>query len=312
MEINIECPKCNHTFKKNIDEINTKFASKITEKEREEIREEGKKQGLKEGEEGRKKDREKYKKEIEKVSRVAQSSVKKSEKLSIPDKGKIAEKLLEEYLNSKFPDYPTEQILSGKAGGDIIMSIKENNELMGSIYFESKYGYDNFQGEWVDKLKQDMLRDNANYGVIVSTVLPASHNSDEPYIKYKDGLIYAVETDKKPNIYSIVDRLADRIKREYRLKKIDEKRMHNLTDNEKNAVSFIKSENPQLLIDLHNEIKKSEDDLDSIGTSHTKTQTLLKKQIKQKRATFKDFYEKLDLLDIDLGKVDDVIEKNKS
>ena len=115
--------------------------------------------------------------------------------------------------------------------------IKENNELMGSIYFESKKDYPSFQSPWVDKLKQDMLRDNVNYGVIVSTVLPASHNSDEPYIEYKDGSIYAVETDKKPNIHSIVDRLADRIKREYRLKKIDEKRMHNLTDNENDVDS---------------------------------------------------------------------------
>ena len=75
--------------------------------------------------------------------------------------------------------------------------------------------------------------------------------------------------------------------------------MHNLSDNEKEAVSFIKSENPKLLKELHNEIKTSMDDLVTIKNNHKKIQNLLKKQIETKEDTFESFYEKLDYLDID-------------
>ena len=51
----------------------------------------------------------------------------------------------------------------------------------------------------------DIKKDNADYGIIVTTVLPANHDTSLPYLEFMDGLIYAVNSDNNQNVYSIVD-----------------------------------------------------------------------------------------------------------
>ena len=72
------------------------------------------------------------------------------------------------------------------------------------------------------------------------------------------------------------------------IKKIMRK-MHNLSDKEKNASTFIETENIQLLIDLHYEKKKAEANLNTIETSHIKITNLLEKEIKAKKEQFNNF-----------------------
>ena len=296
MLIDIKCPKCNHEFNKNIEDVLPK--NELSDQEKKELLNQGKQ----EERIGREKDAEKFRIEIDNLS-------KKLNKSQFADKGKIAEEVLEKFLNKKFPQYQTKPIPSGQAGGDIIMQIKSNNEIIGKILFESKKDYDNFQSKWVDKLKGDILKDSANYGVIVSTILPANHDKSLPYLEFFDGLIYAVNADNYHNVYSIVDNLIGQIKNENVNKKINEKKMHNLSDKEKNASTFVETENIQLLIDLHYEKKKAEANLKVIKTSHVKITNLLEKEIKAKGEQFENLYKQLDSYGVDLTKVDEIIEK---
>ena len=87
MKINIKCPKCNHEF--NIEHLLPK--NEISEEQKKQLFEEGKQQGLSDGEIGRAKDRENYTNALNK----ALESQKQS---TVADKGKIAEKILENFL----------------------------------------------------------------------------------------------------------------------------------------------------------------------------------------------------------------------
>lgn len=296
MLIDIKCPKCDHEFKKNIEDVLPK--NEITDQEKQDLIEQGKQDERI----GRAKDKQNYLAEIESLS-------KKLKKSQFSDKGKVAEEILENFLNKKFPQHPTKPIPSGQAGGDIIMEINSNNEIIGTILFESKKDYDNFQSKWVEKLKGDIKKDNADYGIIVTTVLPANHDTSLPYLEFMDGLIYAVNSNNNQNVYSIVDKIIGQIKNDYANKKNNEKKMHNLSDKEKNASTFIETENIQLLIDLHYDKKKAETDLNTIERSHIKTTNLLKNQIKGKEDQFNNLYEQLDNYGVDLTKVDEILEK---
>ena len=305
MKTNIKCPKCNHEFNIEIEHLLPK--NEISEEQKKEFFEEGKQQGLSEGEKARAKDRENLSNALNKVQRNVKPP-------TFADEGKNAESKLEDFLNKHFSHYPTKPIKSGEEGGDIILEIKSNNEIVGSILFESKNGYTSFKGEgqnsWPDKLEKDILKVKANYGIIVTTVLPAKHNQSLPYIEYKNGMIFAVKSDNEQNIYSIIDRLSVQIKNEYAKKQLSEKKMHNLSDNEKNALTFIETKNIALLINLHQDIKKSEANLKTINLSHKKEAGILKNEIKGKQIQFDNFYEELNLLGIDLSKVDEIIEKD--
>ena len=296
MLIDIKCPKCDHEFKKNIEDVLPK--NEISDQEKQDLIEQGKQDERI----GRAKDKQNYLAEIESLS-------KKLKKSQFSDKGKVAEEILENFLNKKFPQHPTKPIPSGQAGGDIIMEIKSNNEIIGTILFESKKDYDNFQSKWVEKLKGDIKKDNADYGIIVTTVLPANHDTSLPYLEFMDGLIYAVNSNNNQNVYSIVDKIIGQIKNDYANKKNNEKKMHNLSDKEKNASTFIETENIQLLIDLHYEKKKAEANLKVIKTSHVKVTNLLEKEIKAKGEQFDNLYKQLDNYGVDLTKVDEIIEK---
>ena len=296
MLIDIKCPKCDHEFKKNIEDVLPK--NELSDQEKQELLNKGKQ----EERIGREKDAEKFRREIDNLS-------KKLNKSQFADKGKMAEEVLENFLNKKFPQHPTKPIPSGQAGGDIIMQIKSNNEIIGTILFESKKDYDNFQSKWVDKLKGDIQKDSANYGVIVSTILPANHDKSLPYLEFIDGLIYGVNAHNYHNVYSIVDKLIGQIKNENTNKKNNEKKMHNLSDKEKNASTFIETENIQLLINLHYDKKKAEANLKVIKNSHIKITNLLKKEIEEKEKQFENLYEQLDNYGVDLSRVDEITEK---
>ena len=98
------------------------------------------------------------------------------------------------------------------------MEIKSNNEIIGTILFESKKDYDNFQSKWVEKLKGE-TKDNVDYGIIVTTVLPANHDTSLPYLEFMDGLIYAVNSNNNQNVYSIVDKIIVKLKMIMQIKK---------------------------------------------------------------------------------------------
>lgn len=300
MKINIKCPKCNHEFDEEIEHLLPQ--NEISEAEKNKFIEEGKKLG----EIGREKDRENYRNALEKALRSQKHP-------TVDDEGKIAEVKLENYLKKTFPNYPTKPIKSGEAGGDIILEIKSDKEIAGSILFESKKGYSSFKSEgknsWPDKLDKDILKANANYGIIVSTVLPAKYNETFPYIEYKNGRIFAVKSDKEQNLYAIIDLLSRQIKNDYANKQLSEKKKHNLSNEEKNALTFIETKNINLLIKMHEDIKNTENNLGTIERSHTKEINLLKIAITNKKEEFKNFYEELDLLGIDLSKVDEILEK---
>ena len=74
-------------------------------------------------------------------------------------------------------------------------------------------------------------------------------------------------------------------------------------------VPSIETKNITLLINLHTDIKRTETNLKIIKTSHTKEANILQKEIDGKQIQFDNFYKELDLLGVDLSKVDEIIEK---
>jgi hypothetical protein len=75
-------------------------------------------------------------------------------------------------LKREFPEDQIERISKGKAGGDIIERVIYNGQICGSILFESK-NTSRFMHKYVSKLKNDLRREGADHGVLVTSALPA-------------------------------------------------------------------------------------------------------------------------------------------
>jgi len=71
------------------------------------------------------------KKEIENVKR-------KAEQGSIQLQGEIQELEIESILQENFPKDEIKPVEKGKSGADVLQIVKENDEEIGKIYYESK------------------------------------------------------------------------------------------------------------------------------------------------------------------------------
>ena len=92
--------------------------------------------------------------------------------------GEAAEVLLLERLESAFINDSFEDIKKGQPGADILQHVrKKNGESVGTIYFESKKTK-NWSGSWIPKFKEDILKKQASFGILVSEVFPSAYNQD--------------------------------------------------------------------------------------------------------------------------------------
>lgn len=110
--------------------------------------------------------------QIAQMKRDIESAKRKAEQGSMQIQGEALELAIESWLSSQFPFDSIEEIKKGAFGADCVQTI-HTRELQncGVICYESK-NTKAWSDGWVTKLKQDMLKVNADLGVLVSSVLP--------------------------------------------------------------------------------------------------------------------------------------------
>jgi hypothetical protein len=97
---------------------------------------------------------------------------RKAETGSQERQGEALEEELIELLERSFPYDTFEEIKRGQRGADILQKVRnKSGKLCGSILWESKNTKE-FSKAWIDKLRTDQQRKNADIGVIMSVALP--------------------------------------------------------------------------------------------------------------------------------------------
>jgi len=110
--------------------------------------------------------------QLEQLKRALEEARRKSEQGSMQMQGEALELSIEAWLRAQFPFDTIEEVKKGAFGADCIQTV-HTRELQhcGVIVYESK-NTKAWNDEWIAKLKQDMLRANADIGVLVTTVYP--------------------------------------------------------------------------------------------------------------------------------------------
>ena len=122
--------------------------------------------------------------QIAQMRRDIESSKRKGEQGSMQVQGESLETIIELWLASQFPFDTIEEVKKGAFGADCVQTI-HTRELQncGVICYESK-NTKAWSDGWITKLKQDMLKVNADLGVLVTSVYP--NNMDR--MGFVDGI----------------------------------------------------------------------------------------------------------------------------
>lgn len=122
--------------------------------------------------------------QIEQMRRDIESAKRKSEQGSMQVQGESLETIIESWLATQFPFDNIDEVKKGAFGADCIQTI-HTRELQncGVICYESK-NTKAWSDGWVSKLKQDMLKVNADLGVLVTSVYP----NDMDRMGFVDGI----------------------------------------------------------------------------------------------------------------------------
>jgi hypothetical protein len=110
--------------------------------------------------------------QMEQLKRSLDDAKRKAEQGSMQIQGEALELAIESWLSSQFPFDSMEEVKKGAFGADCVQTI-HTRELQncGVICYESK-NTKAWSDSWVTKLKQDMLKVNADLGVLVTSVYP--------------------------------------------------------------------------------------------------------------------------------------------
>jgi len=110
--------------------------------------------------------------QMEQLKRSLEDAKRKAEQGSQQIQGEAQELAIETWLSEQFPFDSIDEVKKGAFGADCVQVI-HTRELQncGILCYESKNAK-TWSAEWVNKLKQDMLKAHADIGVLVTTVLP--------------------------------------------------------------------------------------------------------------------------------------------
>lgn len=109
-------------------------------------------------------------KQIEDLKRISQQG-------SMQTQGEVGELFLEETLRKLFPWDEISEVKKGERGGDVRQVVKSSRgTICGLIVWERKRTKSWSEG-WIKKLKEDMSRDKAQIGAIITEVLPKEFTS---------------------------------------------------------------------------------------------------------------------------------------
>ena len=123
-------------------------------------------------------------KQLDDQKKLADEMRRKAEQGSMQLQGEAQELLLEEILRDNFPTDLIVEVGKGVEGADCMMIVRSQSGVeYGKIIFESKRtkGWSN---SWVEKLRNDMRRKQADLAVLVSQVFP----KDMDCFGEKDGV----------------------------------------------------------------------------------------------------------------------------
>jgi len=110
--------------------------------------------------------------QLEQQKKLAAELANKANQKSMELQGEAQEQKLEEILKAEFPNDRIEEVPKGYTGADVIQTVVDDfgNEV-GKIIFESKRTKD-FAREWINKLKDDQLKAQANVAILVTQAFP--------------------------------------------------------------------------------------------------------------------------------------------
>ena len=122
--------------------------------------------------------------QIAQMAKSIEDAKRKAEQGSMQIQGEALELAIESWLSSQFPFDNIDEVKKGAFGADCVQTI-HTRELQncGIICYESK-NTKAWSDGWVSKLKQDMLKVNADIGVLVSSVYP----KDMDRMGFVDGI----------------------------------------------------------------------------------------------------------------------------
>ena len=110
--------------------------------------------------------------QIEQMKRDIEAAKRKAEQGSMQIQGEALELTIESWLKNKFPFDNIEEVKKGAFGADCIQRVHTRDmQNCGVICYESK-NTKAWSDNWITKLKQDMLKVNADIGVLVTSVYP--------------------------------------------------------------------------------------------------------------------------------------------
>lgn len=110
--------------------------------------------------------------QLEQIKKQLDDAKRKAEQGSMQIQGEVQERSIEEYLESKFKYDTIEEISKGAFGADCIQTINTLDfQNCAKICYESK-NTKSFGGDWIKKLKHDMMEAGADMGMLVTSVYP--------------------------------------------------------------------------------------------------------------------------------------------
>lgn len=111
-------------------------------------------------------------KQLDDQKKLAEEMKRRAEQGSMQLQGEVQELALEELLQATFPFDIISEVGKGVRGADCIQTVRNSNgQECGKIIFESKRT-EHFAADWIDKLKNDMLKQGADIAVIVTKAMP--------------------------------------------------------------------------------------------------------------------------------------------
>lgn len=125
-----------------------------------------------------------YQKQLEDAKKSVEDMRRKIEQGSMQLQGEVQELAIEDELQRLFPFDRIEEVSKGARGADCVQTvINPSQEVCGKIIYESKRTQ-NFAGDWIPKLKGDMLSAGADVAVLITQTLP----KDQATFSLVDGV----------------------------------------------------------------------------------------------------------------------------
>ncbi len=121
---------------------------------------------------------------IAQMTKSIEDAKRKAEQGSMQVQGESLETIIESWLASQFPFDTIDEVKKGAFGADCMQTIHTREmQNCGVICYESK-NTKAWSDGWIAKLKQDMLKVNADLGVLVTSVYP----NDMDRMGFVDGI----------------------------------------------------------------------------------------------------------------------------